>query len=394
MSERRVPEHDHAFQLQLGYVGYLGYELKNDGCQDVVHESPLPDANLLFVDRALVFDHDRNQLHALAYACSSQDRESNRQWFEYVEMMLGAITPRDSLAVVDVSSPTRGEPEFRRAKSRYLSDIQTCLERIHDGESYEVCLTNMLELPSLQDPLAVYEALRLHNPTPFGTFMRFPGVDILSSSPERFLHVDTARRVEAKPVKGTVRRGVDAEEDERLKMTLRSEKEEAENLMIVDLLRNDLGKVCEVGSVTVPKLFAIETFSTVHQLVSTVRGVLRPDESAVSCVAAAFPGGSMTGAPKVRTMSIIDEIESGPRGIYSGAIGYFSLNGSADWSIVIRTIVNTPAHATIGVGGAITALSDPEMEFEEIVLKAQGVLGAIAQGDGSIRTEHVGLPSA
>jgi para-aminobenzoate synthetase len=203
---------------------------------------------------------------------------------------------------------------------------------------------------------------------------------VLSSSPERFLSVDRERRVQARPIKGTTPRSADPARDEQLREGLLSdEKTFAEHLMIVDLLRNDLGRVCEVDSVRVPHFMTVEPYATVHQLISTVTGVLEGARTPVQCVRTCFPGGSMTGAPKLRTMGIIDDIEREARGVYSGALGYFGLDGSVDLSIVIRTIVMRPGATTIGAGGAIVMQSDPEEEFDEILLKARAPMATIAQ---------------
>jgi para-aminobenzoate synthetase len=232
------------------------------------------------------------------------------------------------------------------------------------------------------DPLNTYRALRSRNPAPYATYLNFPGVAVLSSSPERFLTIDPYGVIDAKPIKGTRKRGATIEEDEALYEDLRTnEKDRSENLMIVDLLRNDIGAVCNIGSVHVSNIFAVESYRTVHQLVSSIRGRLRRGISAVQAVQVAFPAGSMTGAPKIRTMEIIDRLEAGPRGIYSGSVGYFGLNGSVDLSVVIRTIVVTEESVTIGVGGAIIDLSDPQAELEEMILKSKATVGALSESE-------------
>ena len=277
-------------------------------------------------------------------------------------------------------SATRGQADFylSRSHDRYLEDIRRCKEYLRDGETYEVCLTNKIRTELVAEPLSLYRRLRRINPAPFAALLRFGDVAVLSSSPERFLSIGRDRWVEAKPIKGTAPRGRTPEEDRRLSADLRtSEKNRAENLMITDLLRNDLGIVCETGTVHVPHLMEVESYETVHQLVSTVRGRLRDGLGAADCVRACFPGGSMTGAPKKRTMEIIDELEQEPRGVYAGAIGYLGLSGGCDLNVVIRTIVTDGVTTTIGAGGAIVAQSDPEDEYQEMLLKARALMSAI-----------------
>ena len=276
--------------------------------------------------------------------------------------------------------PAPGALSFaaREGRDAYLANIAACQHEIFEGETYEVCLTTELHSDGAIDPLAAYRALRARNPAPHAALLRLGDVSVLSSSPERFLRVDRERIVESKPIKGTAPRAAHPAEDAYRAAALRDDdKSRAENLMIVDLVRNDLGRVCALGSVEVPALMAVESYATVHQLVTTVRGRLRDDASAIDCIRAAFPGGSMTGAPKLRTMEIIDRLEAGPRGVYSGALGFLSVNGTADLSIVIRTLVASPHGLQIGSGGAIVAASDPDAEHDEMLLKARAVLAAV-----------------
>ena len=376
------------FEFNLGYVGYLGYELKAETSGRLVHEAETPDAALLFADRALVIDHAEKRSYLMALSTTGQPGIADG-WLDSTGTRLaalgrtadgrtsgsaGALDARDAS---DMSRSASARP--RHDQGSYLKRVARCLDEIRWGESYEICLTNTVGVDEEIDPLPTYSRLRRISPVPYGAYLGFADVSVLSASPERFLTVAADGAVESKPIKGTRPRGRTPEEDELLKLDLTSnEKDRAENLMIVDLVRNDLNTVCEIGSVHVPLLFDVETYAPVHQLVSTVRGTLRAEESAVSCVRAAFPGGSMTGAPKVRTMEIIDRLEEGPRGVYSGALGWFALSGAADLSIVIRTLVTAGNRSSFGVGGAIVALSDPVAEYEETVVKSRAVLTAVA----------------
>ncbi|MBN3888820.1 MAG: aminodeoxychorismate synthase component I [Nostoc sp. JL31] len=363
------------FDFNCGFVGYFGYELKAECGSSLVHSSPLPDAIFLLTDRMIAIDHQEQCLYLLQLIKKGQT-EQVETWFDTIQEQLETLDPLFSLVPQENCQPVK----FRLSRSyqNYIQDICQCLDEIHEGETYQVCLTNQLYTDATPDPLTFYRTLRKINPAPYSAFLRFGEIAIACSSPERFLRIDRQGWVETKPIKGTLPRGETPEADFVLREKLRnSEKDRAENLMIVDLLRNDLGRVCEIGSIHVPKLMDVETYSTVHQLVTTVRGRLRSDLQAVDCVRAAFPGGSMTGAPKIRTMQIIDRLEQEARGVYSGAIGFLGLNGSADLNIVIRTAVLTPNQTSIGIGGGIIALSEPEMEFQETLLKAKALIDAM-----------------
>jgi para-aminobenzoate synthetase len=370
LARTRVRAAQLPFDFNCGFVGYLGYELKEDCGAVKGPRSPLPDAQLLFVDRMIAFDHEQGAAYVLALAAPGGTEEADR-WLDDTEQRLRALSRLEPVA------RQAGSVAFRlsRGKATYLDNLKECLRHIKEGETYEVCLTNKVIARTSVDPFHFYRTLRRVNPAPYSAFLRLHDLCIACSSPERFLRVDRSGVVESKPIKGTCRRGGTPEEDRVLEESLRTgEKDRSENLMIVDLLRNDLGFVAAAGSVHVPKLMHVESYATVHQLVSTVRAQLRPEMSAVDCVRASFPGGSMTGAPKVRTMQIIDQLEVEPRGIYSGAIGYLSLCGAADLNIVIRTAVFHDGRAEIGVGGAVVALSDVQEEFDEMLLKSQALM--------------------
>ena len=339
MQRLRLPDAGLPFEFECGFAGWFGYELKADCGGDAAHTSALPDAAFVLAGRMIAFDHLEGHTYLLCLAELGGEAEAEA-WIEATAERLTALpSPADPVA----SEASDADPvEFRlaRPRERYLEEIAECKRRLAEGETYEVCLTNKVVADAGTDPLALYRALRRVNPAPFSSFVRFGEVAVLSSSPERFLRVGRDGWVEAKPIKGTSRRGGTPAEDVRLAERLRGdEKNRAENLMIADLLRNDLGAVCEVGTVHVPDLMQVESYETVHQLVTTVRGLLREGLSAPECIRACFPPGSMTGAPKLRTMRIIDELEGEARGVYSGAIGYLGLGGGCDLSVAIRTIV-------------------------------------------------------
>ncbi len=369
------------FEFHGGFVGWLGYELMAITEKVPGHAGPIADAVLLFADRFIAIDHLTGELYLAAlHRGDSMDAEA---WLAGTQAVLQGLatqkplseTPLCLLKIEDV------EPFLLHAKAAYLEQIAQAKQQILDGESYEICLTNRVRVPLVssteQELFNAYLGLRQINPAPYAAFLHFGVVTVLCSSPERFLKVAPNGVVETKPIKGTMRRGKDSwEDDANRKKLLEDQKFFSENLMIVDLLRNDLTRTCVPGSVHVPSLMHVESYSTVHQLVSTIRGVLKC--SPIRCIMGCFPGGSMTGAPKKRTLEIIHGLEEAPRGIYSGVIGYLSLNGAIDLNIVIRTAVIHKDMAEIGVGGAIIHLSDAEEEYEEMLLKALAPFSAIA----------------
>jgi len=409
------------FDFCGGYVGYLGYELQYD-CLRMQRDPSLlkwnsdctagsgsdvsrdvPDAVMAFTDRFLAIDHETNEVYimALSSSASPSAAEDAIRWQLDVESRLNQLAPVPVAPAEWLGQPSSKSFLALVSEESYKAKVSRCFEALFSGDSYEICLTNPFLLPEAGvNPRQLYSRLRRQNPAPYAAFLihdprqrlnsseaaTAPALAICSSSPERFLKVsrDAAGDwvVESKPIKGTIRRGKNPREDEELARDLSTcTKNRAENLMIVDLVRNDLARVCDPGSVVVPSLMHIESFATVHQLVSTIRGNLQSHYDIVDAIVASFPGGSMTGAPKVRTMAIISELEGRPRGVYSGTLGYLSVDGAADLNIVIRTAVVTPQNLTINAGGAVVFLSSAEDEFNEMMLKARAVSRVIAKFD-------------
>jgi len=327
---------------EVSWVGWFGYACRPD--LPAITGGGVPDAVWMRSQRRLVFEHEP----------SPTGRGGERA---------PAPTTDGSTAV---------------SRSSYDGWFARVQEQLRLGNTYEVNLTYRESVPSKVAPADAYLRLREVNPAPYAAYLQHEGVSVLSSSPERFATIDRRRWVETKPIKGTTPRGATAREDEAHREALRSDpRYRAENLMIVDLLRNDLSMVCEPGTVTVPVLMEVESYSNVHQLVSTVRGHLRDGVGTVEALRALFPAGSMTGAPKLRTMEVIADVETTPRGVYSGALGWIGGDGRADLGVVIRTLVAHDGVYTLGTGGGITVRSDAASEYDETRWKAARLLEAL-----------------
>jgi para-aminobenzoate synthetase component 1 len=379
-----------------GAVGYLGYELLHQlerVPQNTGEDLGPPDAYLLFFDTALVADAMTGRRWCVANGFDTSPEAAQRQASARLAKARAALAdalrsrpPAAATPPGQTERPARlREDDLARESIRsvtgrgpYLRAIAEVKEQLRSGAIYQACLTHRLDAGYEGSGLALYRVLREANPSPFSACLRFPGVEVLSSSPERFLRVDRSGWAELRPIKGTRPRGRTPEEDARLREALAgSEKDRAENVMIVDLARNDLGRVCELGTVHVPELQAIEPHPFTFQMVSTVRGRLRQGLGPLDVVRAAFPGGSMTGAPKIEAMKLISRLEPVRRGIYSGSLGYFDFDGSLDLNIVIRTFVKLGDRLHFHVGGAIVADSDADDEYQETLDKAHALVQAL-----------------
>ena len=392
--------------FQGGAAGFLAYDWGR------VHERlpaprhddlAVPDAVLGVYDWVLAWDHETSKAWLIstglletspsARARRAADRAAAvRERLSAARSVQGGATVAKSS--VDLPARAASAPSYpveggwwnsrlalRSSFTRggYLDAVAKVREYIFAGDIFQANLSQRFDAPLNEPPWALYRRLRTQNAAPFAAYLDFPDVTVLSASPERFLHVDVEGHVETRPIKGTRPRGVGPEHDAALGLVLtESAKDRAENLMIVDLLRNDLSRVCAPGTVRVPELFTLERYATVHHLVSTVVGDLAPGVDALNLLCAAFPGGSVTGAPKVRAMEIIAELEPSQRGVYCGAIGYWSVTGALDCSIAIRTAVALAGRIYFSAGGGIVADSDPEQEYRETLDKARGMIDALA----------------
>ncbi len=359
----------------LGWVGWLGYELRGQTMSvDVARSSRYPDAAWLYVDRCLAFDHSTGEVTLLAL----DDVDGYR---DEVELALASAVKTTEPVEISASLDHRSAV-WAYTDDEYLAKIEACQRAIRDGDAYQLCLTTEARVDAHPDPFATYLVLRQSSPTHHGALLVAGPVALLSATPEQFLTVSPDGVVQSKPIKGTRARGATTAADDELRFELESsDKERAENLMIVDLMRNDIGRVSAVGSVTVTKLMAVESYAQVHQLVSTVQGILADGLTAMDAIQACFPAGSMTGAPKQSATAILDRLEARARGIYSGAFGYLGLDGSLDLAMVIRSIVIDPDGCTVGTGGGITALSVPAEELAEAKLKAAALLAVLGVDD-------------
>ena len=360
--------------FQGGAAGYFGYDLGRqfERLPSIARDDlSLPELWIGLYDWVIAWDHALRK--TWLFATGLPDRASAAAHARVAQIL--RLLEAAPAVLVRLRSAVRLRSNFTR--SAYLHTVQRAQQYIADGEIYQVNLSQRFASPWKGDPWDLYRRLRVVTPVPYGAYLDVGDTVLLSASPECFLRFD-GQTVETHPIKGTCRRGVTPAEDERLAAELSaSEKDRAENLMIVDLSRNDLGKICRIGSVRVPRLFAVEGYSHVWQMVSTVVGEILPDRDAVDLLRACFPGGSVTGCPKIRAMEIIEELEPVRRGVYCGAIGYLAFGGAMETSIVIRTLLLMNGWLYLQVGGAVVADSDPAAEYAETLAKAAAALAAL-----------------
>ena len=363
-----------------GAIGYFSYEYgrKMQGIPSAQADLvKIPDAVLTFYDSFLIENCHEKRLYVIANGITQPAEDTLRETEQIIEKARQLQTEKMAKERNGQTSSVsiRVMPNFE--KEEYKQTVDRMIRYIIEGDIYIANMTQHLTVESEKAPLDVFYDLRRNNPSPFGGYLSGDGYEIVCASPERFLKM-RKNHVNTRPIKGTRKRGATPEEDQALRTELQqSEKDKSELLMIVDLERNDLNRVCKPGSVKVTELFTVEEYATVFHLVSDIEGELREGKNVIDLLEATFPGGSITGAPKYRAMEIIDELEHGRRNLYTGSIGYLTLDGDCDFNIVIRTALHKDGKYYLGVGGGITAESELEFEYEETLQKAKAVLEAL-----------------
>ena len=357
-----------------GLVGYLAYDygrqLESLPCL-ARHDIALPDLSFGLYDWSVVSDH---QLQRCWLVCHPQVPSARQQ--ALLRQLDSHAAPRQAFSLCEPFAAEQG-------KSQYAEAFARVQDYIHAGDCYQINLAQRFSSRYQGDPLSAYCALRERSPTPFSAYLEMAGGTLLSLSPERFIEVQNGR-VETRPIKGTRPRGSTPQLDQALAEELqRCEKDRAENLMIVDLLRNDLGRSCEPGSIRVPELFSLESYPNVHHLVSSITGRLRSDSDTIDLLMRAFPGGSITGAPKIRAMQIIEELEPVRRSLYCGSVGYLGCEGQMDFNIAIRSLVCHEGSIYCWGGGGVVADSELDAEYQETLTKVGNLLDALQPGHDS-----------
>ena len=367
-----------------GAAGYCSYDMVRqlEKIGEHAHDDlQLPDCSLMFFDRLLAFDHVRHQIHIIATADVS--RESPKKAYELAAADIEQLEKKLAAGLRPNqwkrSAPRPGKLEVHAGTSRprFVKSVERCKQYIAAGDIFQVVLSQRFEFTPQVEPFDIYRSLRTVNPSPYMYFLRMGDTHVLGSSPEMLVRV-TGSKLEYRPIAGTHRRGANEAEDRQLeKAMLSDEKERAEHVMLVDLGRNDLGRVSEYGSVKVRDLMYVERYSHVMHIVSALESKLRPELDALDAFAACFPAGTLTGAPKVRAMQIIEELEPTRRGVYGGSVLYADFAGNLDSCIAIRTMVMKGKRAYLQAGAGVVADSNPASEFQECVNKAQAVLKAV-----------------
>lgn len=361
-----------------GAVGYFSYDYgrKKEGVTSRHEEMVrIPDCILCFYDVFFVEDHREHRLYVIANGKLGDSKEKAEEMVKQIREVTECMKEEHAFKSRTPGGVCPVQANF--TKEEYLRAVDDVIRFITEGDIYIMNMTQQLAIRSPRKPYEVFQRLRRDNPSPFGGYFQYGDFQIVCASPERFLRMKKGH-VMTRPIKGTRRRGETREEDAALRQELQdSAKDRSELLMIVDLERNDLNRVCVPGSVKVTELFAVEEYATVFHLVSNVEGDLEEGKNVMDLMEAAFPGGSITGAPKLRAMEIIDELEHGRRNLYTGSIGYLTLDGDCDFNIVIRTALYQEGVYYLGAGGGITCESELEFEYEETLQKAKAILEAL-----------------